>query len=325
MKSDNISEKTQRGFHIRSVAFWLASVTAVLLIVTVVTMIRVSDRFGGLISETNTYVEEEMAQVDVEQMTMFIEGQQVSLEKIQNQFMHQQVYTIILFMLLVVSFLIIAVLILRPISKFEMALDKDEELPLIGSVEMKGLAESYNTSKRNNAASNLVFQHEAEHDALTGLFNRGAFEKMKQYLGGSLDPLAVLIIDVDLFKHVNDNFGHEVGDLALKKVATVLVEKFRSSDLVFRIGGDEFCVIMQMITPNDKGIIREKVDMINAELSRADDRMPAKLSVSVGIAFSQFGFNEDLFARCDKALYYTKEHGRKGYTFYNNRIEAANQ
>jgi diguanylate cyclase (GGDEF)-like protein len=300
-------------------------VTAVLLIVTVVTMIRVSDRFGGLISETNTYVDEEMAQLDVEQMTVFIEGQQVSLEKIQNQFMHQQVYTIILIMLLVVSFLIIAVLILRPISKFEMALDKDEELPLIGSVEMKDLAESYNTSKRNNAASNLVFQHEAEHDALTGLFNRGAFEKMKQYLGGSLDPLAVLIIDVDLFKHVNDNFGHEVGDLALKKVSAVLVENFRSSDLVFRIGGDEFCVIMQMITPNDKGIIREKVDLINAELSKADDKMPAKLSVSVGIAFSQFGFNEDLFARCDKALYYTKEHGRKGYTFYNNRIEAANQ
>jgi diguanylate cyclase (GGDEF)-like protein len=325
MKSDNISEKTQSGFHIRSVAFWLASVTAVLLIVTVVTMIRVSDRFGGLISETNTYVDEEMAQVDVEQMTVFIEGQQVSLEKIQNQFMHQQVYTIILFMLLVVSFLIIAVLVLRPISKFEMALDKDEELPLIGSVEMKGLAESYNTSKRNNAASNLVFQHEAEHDALTGLFNRGAFEKMKQYLSGSLDPLAVLIIDVDLFKHVNDNFGHEVGDRALKKVSAVLVENFRSSDLVFRIGGDEFCVIMQMITPNDKGIIREKVDMINAELSRADDKMPAKLSVSVGIAFSQFGFNEDLFARCDKALYYTKEHGRKGYTFYNNRVEAVNQ
>jgi diguanylate cyclase (GGDEF)-like protein len=324
MKSGNISEKSQNGFHIRSVAFWLASVTGVLLIVTIVTMIHVSDRFGGLISETNSYVDEEMTQLDAGELVVFIEGQKVSLEKIQSQFMHQQVYTIVLIVLLVSSFLIIGLMILRPISKFELALDKDEELPVIGSVEMKDLAESYNTSKRNNAASNLVFQHEAEHDALTGLFNRGAFEKMKQYLSGSLDPLAILIIDVDLFKHVNDTFGHEVGDLALKKVSAVLTEEFRASDLVFRIGGDEFCIIMQMITPREKDAIRDKVEAINTELAKVDERMPAKLSVSVGIAFSQFGFNEELFVRADKALYYTKEHGRNGYTFYNNRIEASN-
>jgi diguanylate cyclase (GGDEF)-like protein len=324
MKGDNISEKTRNGFHIRSAAFWFAIVTAVLLIATVATMVHVSDRFGGLLRETNTYVEEEMEQWDAEQMAVFIAGQQAGLENIQDQFMHQQVYTIILMLLLVISFLIIAVLVVRPISRFEMALDKDEELPVIGSVELRELAESYNTSRRSNAASNLVFQHEAEHDALTGLFNRGAFEKMKQYLSGTLEPLAILIIDVDLFKQVNDHYGHKVGDLALKKVASALTENFRSTDLVFRIGGDEFCVIMQKITPGDKDTIREKVEAINIDLAKPDAKVPTELSVSVGIAFSQLGFDEELYARSDHALYYTKEHGRKGYTFYNNRMEYEN-
>jgi diguanylate cyclase (GGDEF)-like protein len=147
---------------------------------------------------------------------------------------------------------------------------------------------------------------------------------MTKLLSGSLEPLAILIVDVDLFKHVNDGFGHEVGDRALKKVSSQLTEKFRSSDFVFRIGGDEFCVIMQKITPSDKDVISIKVDAINAELAKTDDKVPTKLSVSVGIAFSQFGYNEELFNKADKALYYTKEHGRKGYTFYHSSIESEN-
>ena len=105
----------------------------------------------------------------------------------------------------------------------------------------------------------------------------------------------------------------------------MLTEKFRSSDLVFRVGGDEFCIIMQKVTPNEKDIIRNKIDTINAELEKQDEAMPAKLSVSVGIAFSQFGFNEDLYSKADSALYYTKKHGRKGYTFYNSRIESGEE
>lgn len=323
MNNDNISEKKRTGFRIQAVVFWLIGAAAVLLLVTIITMIRVSVRFGDLIDKYNILnSSDEILTWNLGDMTRFVKVQQRSLLELQEMFMHQQVYIIILIVLLAVAFIIIGVLVLRPIHKFEVALDEDEELPLIGSAEMKCLAESYNTSKRNNAASRLVFQHEAEHDALTGLFNRGAFEKMKQYLKGSLEPLAVLLIDVDLFKHVNDNYGHEVGDSALKKVSAMLTEKFRSSDLVFRIGGDEFCVIMQKVTPSEKDIIREKIDAMNTELGKADDKVPAKLSVSVGIAFSQFGFNDDLFAKTDKALYYTKEHGRKGYTFYNSKIES---
>ncbi len=322
MNSNSTSENRHGGFRIRSIAFWLTVIIVILLAVMGVTTIRLSVRFNNLSEKASVCTTDEIMTWNLGDMTRYVKSQQRELTQIQEMFVHQQIYIGILVVLVVVSFLIIWFLVIRPIHMFETALDKDGELPAIGSAEMKCLAENINTSKRNNAASKLVFQHEAEHDALTGLFNRGAFEKMKQILSGSLDPLAVLLIDVDLFKHVNDNYGHEVGDAALKKVSAMLTEKFRSSDLVFRIGGDEFCIIMQKITPNEKNVIREKLDIINADLQKTDDKVPAKLSVSVGIAFSQFGFSEDLFKKSDKALYYTKEHGRKGYTFYNSKIES---
>lgn len=323
MSNTDTSKEKHPGFRIQSLLFWLTVIAGALLLVTVITMLRVSVRFNDLmikneiISDTN-----ELTKWNLGDMTRFLKSQQKILVDLEAIFSHQQIYVIILVILLIVTFTVLALLVLRPIHRFEEALEEDKELPVIGSAEMRRFAEKYNTTIRNNAASKLVFQHEAEHDALTGLFNRGAFEKMKQYLKGSLEPLAILLIDVDLFKHVNDNYGHEVGDAALKKVAGMLTEKFRSSDLIFRIGGDEFCIIMQKITPTDKNVIREKLDAMNNDLAIVDDQVPAKLSISVGIAFSQFGFNEDLFAKTDKALYYTKEHGRKGYTFYNSKIES---
>lgn len=322
MNSNSTSRNRPGGFRIRSIAFCLAVIIVILLAVMGVMTIRLSVRFNNLSEKASVCKTDEIMTWNLGDMTRYVKSQQRELTQIQEMFVHQQICIGILVVLVVAAFLIIGVLVIQPIHMFETALDKDGELPVIGSAELKCLAENINTSKRNNAASRLVFQHEAEHDALTGLFNRGAFEKMKQILSGSLDPLAILLIDVDLFKHVNDNYGHEVGDAALKKVSAMLTEKFRSSDLVFRIGGDEFCIIMQKITPNEKNVIREKLDIINADLQKTDDKVPAKLSVSVGIAFSQLGFSEDLFKKSDKALYYTKEHGRKGYTFYNSKIES---
>lgn len=322
MNSNSTSKNRLGGFRIRSIAFCLAVIIVILLAVMGVMTIRLSVRFNNLSEKASVCKTDEIMTWNLGDMTRYVKSQQRDLTQIQGMFVHQQICIGILVVLVVVAFFIIWVLVIQPIHMFETALDKDGELPVIGSAELKCLAENINTSKRNNAASRLVFQHEAEHDALTGLFNRGAFEKMKQILSGSLDPLAILLIDVDLFKHVNDNYGHEVGDAALKKVSAMLTEKFRSSDLVFRIGGDEFCIIMQKTTPNEKNVIREKLDIINADLQKTDDKVPAKLSVSVGIAFSQLGFSEDLFKKSDKALYYTKEHGRKGYTFYNSKIES---
>ena len=127
--------------------------------------------------------------------------------------------------------------------------------------------------------------------------------------------MAFLLIDVDNFKTVNDTYGHAVGDLALKKVASLLEECFQSNDFPVRYGGDEFAVIMTEITAEQKGVIERKLQYLNRVLQSAVDEEIPKLSVSVGIAISEHGFSDNLFEKADGALYRTKERGRCGYTF----------
>ena len=104
-----------------------------------------------------------------------------------------------------------------------------------------------------------LIKYEAEHDALTGVLNRGGFE---QILNSSIKEkrnFALIVIDVDNFKDVNDNFGHMIGDIILKKVSKLLLEEFRSLDYICRIGGDEFAVIMMDITNNFGNMIIKKL------------------------------------------------------------------
>ena len=127
--------------------------------------------------------------------------------------------------------------------------------------------------------------------------------------------MALLLIDVYKFKQVNDGYGHETGDLVLKKVAGILRDSFRSNDYVARLGGDEFAVLMVEATPQQETRIRNKVNYINRVLKNPEDGLP-EVSLSVGVAFSAKGFTEDLYRNTDSALYQVKEHGRCGCDFY---------
>ena len=127
-----------------------------------------------------------------------------------------------------------------------------------------------------------------------------------------------MILDVDKFKQVNDQYGHEMGDAVLKKVAKLLEENFRATDHPARIGGDEFAVILTDATEEMKPVIEEKVQNINNRLLNPENDLP-KVSLSVGIAFSANGFGDDLYKKADSALYVTKENGRCGYTFYEEK------
>ena len=163
----------------------------------------------------------------------------------------------------------------------------------------------------------MELAHEAEHDALTGLLNRGAFDKLTRYLQESIEPTALILLDVDNFKGVNDTYGHQIGDEALKRVSELLKEHFRSNDYPARTGGDEFAVIMTNISPKEKDIIRSKLTAVNDSLSKAEGNVP-KLSLSAGIAFAQIGYKPQLYKMADEALYKTKENGKCGYTFYGD-------
>ena len=146
--------------------------------------------------------------------------------------------------------------------------------------------------------------------------NRGSFEKILNIYKNGEKPFAMIICDVDIFKHVNDTYGHAVGDEILKKVANLLKTTFRSIDYVCRIGGDEFAVIMVDVNQELSYTIREKITVINNQLYCPTDDLPA-ISLSAGVAFTdRANPGESIFEDADKALYRVKQNGKHGCGFY---------
>ena len=209
----------------------------------------------------------------------------------------------------------IAVLILRPIKIYVNCIQNNNLLEITGAYEFKYLAATYNNVYEMSQEQQDMLRQKAERDALTGLLNRQAFEHLKEKLKEATKPVTFMLLDVDVFKAINDNYGHEMGDQALIKVANLLEENFRKDDYVIRIGGDEFAVIMEKAGSDEKETISSKIEKINEILQNPQDDFP-KYSLSVGVAFSEQGYKDELFRQADEALYCTKKNGRCGYTFY---------
>lgn len=158
-------------------------------------------------------------------------------------------------------------------------------------------------------------QYRIEHDALTGVLNRAAFNRVIKVLEGKDNPFALVVLDIDKFKDINDTYGHDVGDLILKKFSTCMNECFRASDKIFRLGGDEFAVLMNYITKKDAKQINKIITGINNKCGDGTDGLPV-FSVSAGAAFSEKGYSEIIYRNADKALYHTKKTTRKGCTIF---------
>jgi diguanylate cyclase (GGDEF)-like protein len=153
---------------------------------------------------------------------------------------------------------------------------------------------------------------EAATDALTGLANHSAF---RQRLGVEVErahrysrPLALACLDIDGFKDVNDQFGHQVGDRVLRDVAERLVMIARTTDLPARVGGDEFVILLPETTAEAAEVVSRRAH----ELIRVDLAGPApSITVSIGICDLEHASTaEDLLRFADGALYWAKEHGR---------------
>lgn len=260
-----------------------------------------------------------------ENVNYFVEGvidithqrQQDSLETLEKAMFRQKIFISILFILSLITFFMIILLIVKPLQIYINCIKEEKRLDITGSYEFKYLALTYNDIYEIKASHEALLRHKAEHDPLTGLINRGGFDQMKEFLRINPAPLALLIIDVDKFKGINDGYGHEVGDQVLKKVASVIKDHFRAKDYPARIGGDEFAVIVTDMTIDMKDIILEKADAMNEVLTNPTDGLP-KVSLSIGGAFCSKGFLDELYVNADKALYSVKEHGRCGCRFYED-------
>lgn len=157
-------------------------------------------------------------------------------------------------------------------------------------------------------------------DPLTGLFNRRIFEmRVAEQLHRAVrdqSPVALLMLDVDDFKRVNDTLGHPAGDALLKDIARQLRQAVRASDVTTRYGGDEFAVLMPGAGESSACRTAERIRRaIAAQEPPAPGKPP--VTVSIGVAASQYGMSAAaLIQRADEALYAAKREGK-------NRIAAA--
>lgn len=271
--------------------------------------------FGEEYQDMKQQIGEKIAGVTEHVMSICDAQQEKSEKAMKNALIRQSIYTILVVLLVIFSYVMIAVLILKPIRIYINCIKNNSLLEITGAYEFKYLAATYNNVYEMSQAQQSILRQKAERDALTGLLNRRSFDQLKEQFRNVSKPIALLLIDVDQFKTINDTYGHDVGDQALVKVANALKNHFRRADYVLRIGGDEFAVIMEKIRPDKERIVSYKLDEINWTLQHPKEENFPKLSISVGIAFSDKGYQDELFHQADVALYQTKADGRCGYTF----------
>ncbi len=167
----------------------------------------------------------------------------------------------------------------------------------------------------------IRLRYRSERDSLTGLYNKAAcFANISDYLkqGDANRIHAVLMIDFDDFKAVNDTFGHQYGDAILSRIGKGMRRLFRESDVVGRIGGDEFLVFMKDLV--DEGIVREKAGALCSLFRKLYPSEKGKISGSVGISFypKDGRSYEELLRKADLALYGAKKSGKDSYQFYTS-------
>ena len=171
-----------------------------------------------------------------------------------------------------------------------------------------------------------LLQDRAERDSLTKLLNKRAARKQaEEYLarfpGGT--GCAMLILDLDNFKQVNDQYGHLFGDALLTKVAREIEKQFRSQDIVARIGGDEFMVFMRGVS--DRNLLENRCQHLLRSFygifRNQNHKLPLSCSIGVSLSPEHGTSYFDLFNHADQALYRAKANGKNGFCFYSENDE----
>ena len=166
--------------------------------------------------------------------------------------------------------------------------------------------------------SNLMvdeYKNQAMQDPLTGIYNRRYFDQVLEAYVGEFDKarakFGVLLLDLDNFKSINDTFGHEAGDILISKVADGMKRLARKYDVVARIGGDEFAVIVPIISRDQLTSVANRYRNMISLLAVTHDSKPIYPTASIGVAmFEDDNSARDIMRLADGNLYAAKQRGR---------------
>lgn len=150
-------------------------------------------------------------------------------------------------------------------------------------------------------------EHKGRIDGLTGAYIRRYFNQVYEELKDSDKEFGVIMYDIDFFKQINDGFGHDAGDQALRQTAQMVMNLLDRGSQLFRFGGDEFCIICRKKTLEEMAELAERIRS-NVEHMKWQEGM--KVSFSMGVAIASKSEDRDVMAMADKKLYASKEAGR---------------
>jgi len=173
-----------------------------------------------------------------------------------------------------------------------------------------------------------LLNYQANHDSLTQLPNRSLFlDRLEQSIASSKrneEKFALLFIDLDQFKKINDSLGHHIGDEVLIESANRLSHALRDEDTLARLGGDEFTIILKNISdPKGAAVVAQKiVDLIKQPIIINTHRLYISTSIGISIYPDDSSSKENLLKFADTAMYKAKEEGRDNYQFYSSEMTA---
>ncbi len=202
--------------------------------------------------------------------------------------------------------------------------DKDEKC--IGIIEAARDVTGHLSIQDELREQKNILDHQAHHDALTGLPNRVLFNDrlLKAIDKGKRNKtkFALLFIDLDHFKEINDSLGHAVGDEILKIVTSRLKETIREEDTVARLGGDEFTVVLEDLNQvNDASVIAAKIlETLSSFIDVKDNTLYVSSSIGISIYPDDGDSSQNLLKFADSAMYKAKDEGRNNYQYYNSSM-----
>ena len=229
---------------------------------------------------------------------------------------------------LAIGFYFLELLVLRPIANVSRALkqeaigDEQQEFSIDTSIrETRNLVDAFDEMRLQVHERQDQLEHQALHDSLTGLANRTLlFDRLQHSIRTSRREnknLALLMLDLDRFKEVNDTLGHQVGDALLIEIGHRLKETLREADTVARLGGDEFAILLANTDEQQATYISEKIHTALEEMFHIND-LTLYIKASIGIVlYPEHGKTANiLLQKADVAMYVAKRN-KLGHSFYN--------